>query len=261
MSFSRCRILAKFFISVSLFLISSMALERCVQKSVKGSHFIHRLDKGGKMTIGALGTSLTGGRWRWFDAMKEWINEDYPEQVTYVNMGYGASASSPPVDVSSSFNYPIGKSGLEQMRKLIASSRLDVVFIEFAVNDSYKPYNISLEKSRQSLNRMIDTLQRAYPQVEIILMTTNPIVHVPSVGENADSLRSDLLSYFQMYREVAQERKLQIIDSYPVWNSILERDSLLYMDYVKDGIHPQTHAYREVLLPFLKQEIRGEGKR
>jgi len=46
------------------------------------------------VTVVALGTSLTGGRWRWPDvAVEEWPQAEYPGQVRLVNLGVGASAS------------------------------------------------------------------------------------------------------------------------------------------------------------------------
>ncbi len=90
------------------------------------AQFIQKLEQGEKVKVAALGTSLTGGKWRWFEVMKEWLEESYPGQVEYFNKGVGASASS----------YPPGKSGLDKA-KVLAKEKTDVVFIEFAENESH----------------------------------------------------------------------------------------------------------------------------
>ena len=60
---------------------------------MKPAKCIERLEKGENITIVTLGTSLTGGKWRWVDVMQQWLNNRYPGQVTIKNMGVGASAS------------------------------------------------------------------------------------------------------------------------------------------------------------------------
>ena len=133
------------------------------EKNVPQS-FILKLTKGENIKIAALGTSLTGGTWRWLDVMKEWLETDYSGQITYFNEGVGASASS----------YPPENCGLEKV-KIVAGYKPDVVFIEFAINDAYKPYNISVEESRKNLESMINALKEADPEVEIILQTMNVV--------------------------------------------------------------------------------------
>ena len=134
-----------------LILISSFKVSGQEGANIK-SQFLNKLEWGDSLKIGALGTSLTGGTWRWFDVMKEWLDESYPGQLSYRNEGVGASASS----------YPVGNSGLDKV-KLLAADKQDVVFIEFAVNDAYQPYNISVEDSRRNLESMINTLKSANP--------------------------------------------------------------------------------------------------
>ena len=147
-----------------LFLIGNTIIMNASHQSVNSAktHFIERLQQGEQLKIAALGTSLTGGTWRWFDVIVEWLDETYPNQVSYKNLGVGASASS----------YPPGNSGLDKVKEL-AGFNPDVVFIEFAVNDAYNPYDISIDESRENLESMITTLKNANPEVEIVLQTMN----------------------------------------------------------------------------------------
>ena len=177
--------------------------------------------------------------------MKEWLDQLYPGQLCYRNEGVGASASS----------YPPGNSGLDKVEALDAFNP-DVVFIEFAVNDAYKPYNISVEDSRANLESIIGTLKSSHPHVENILQTMNVVIDMPELNMEEFTLRSELQHYMEMYREVAEEHQLLLIDHYPNWEKYLkEKGRDAYIKIVKDGIHPSPEGYRRILLPELKRVL------
>ena len=210
--------------------------------------FIKKLEQGRSVKIGALGTSLTGGSWRWFDVMKEWLDSDYPRQITYYNEGVGASASS----------YPPEKSGLDKV-KVMVKYQPDVVFIEFAVNDSYQPYRISVTESRKNMESIIKTLRDANPNVEIILQTMNVVLDMPELNLTESTKRSDLPQYLKMYREVAKKNHLMLVDHYPNWEKFLKQEGReAYIKVVTDGIHPNLEGYRKIMLPELKRKLRGD---
>ena len=197
-----------------------------------------------------MGTSLTGGTWRWPDVlMNDWLNLDWPGQVTLFNEGVGASAS------SMGFNGDLTTSGLGKLGAVIAH-KPDVVFIEFAVNDAFLPYKISLDDSKRNLNEMIDRLLAANPATEIILQTMNACLDQaqPGGGRHASD-RPEVAAYFQGYREVAQARALILVDHYPNWLKIMTNDLPLFDRLVPDRIHPQAEGYRQVLLPELKATL------
>jgi acyl-CoA thioesterase-1 len=212
----------------------------------KPAKFIARLQKGEPVTIVTLGTSITGGRWRWVTVMNEWLDKDFPGLVAMHDLGVGASASS----------YPPGKGGLDTVQQC-AALKPDVVFIEFAVNDSYLPYKISLEDSRRNLNTMVDTVLRANPNAEIVVQTTNPVLDMPDPENRHATNRPRLADYGQVYREVAHERGLILVDNYPNWLKLLHSGREEYLKRVPDGIHPQEPGYREVVLPELKRVLLG----
>jgi len=119
--------------------------------------FVESLRAGKKLTIVTMGTSLTGGTWRWPDVMmKDWLDKDFPGQVTLFNEAVGASASS----VGPGNNPAL--SGLGKLPAVIAH-KPDLVFIEFAVNDAYIPYKISLADSKKNLNTIIDKILESNP--------------------------------------------------------------------------------------------------
>lgn len=215
----------------------------------KPARFIQKLRAGQKQTIVTLGTSLTGGTWRWVNVMKEWLDADFPRQVTVHNLGVGASASS----------HPPGQGGLDTVKQC-AGLKPDVVFIEFAVNDSYLPYNISLADSKRNLNLMVDAVLKANPDAEIVVQTTNPVMDMPDAQNRHATNRPKLADYCEGYREVARQRGLILIDNYPNWLNLLNSSRDEFLKRVPDGIHPREPGYREVVLPELRRVLLGKDE-
>lgn len=212
--------------------------------------FVKRLQAGEKITIVTMGTSLTGGQWRWPDAMMAgWLDLDYAGQVTLFNEGVGASASS----VGPGNNAAL--SGLGKLPAVIAH-KPDVVFIEFSINDAYLPYKITLEDSKKNLNSIIDRILEANPKTEIILQTMNPVKNKPGHGaDGAATQRHKLAEYVEGYRQVAKARGLRLIDHFPNWQKLMLDNPAEFDRLVPDGVHPLNEAYWAVLLPELKQKL------
>ncbi|MBI9060705.1 MAG: SGNH/GDSL hydrolase family protein [Marinilabiliaceae bacterium] len=213
----------------------------------KQATFVQKLERGEKVRLGALGTSLTGGDTPWFDVMKEWFNKDYPAQLEYLNLGISASASS----------YPPGESGLAMVNEMIKFNP-DVVFIEFAVNDAYEPYQISMEESRHNLEAMINSLKSSNPEVEIIVQTMNVVIDMPELDMSESTKRSALADYYGVYRQVAADMGLLLIDHYPNWQNLLRsKGRELFIQYVPDGIHPNYEGYRKIVIPELQKYFKS----
>ncbi len=238
----------KEYIKKIILLVAFVSLGVIVNASIFGktkSGFVSKLDKGETIKIGALGTSLTAGTNNWFDVMAEWLNESYPKQIAYLNAGVSASASS----------YPPGNCGLSKVYEMLVF-KPDVVFIEFAVNDAFKPYNISVEESRKNLEIIIHKLKFSNPKVEIILQNMNVVLDMPELNMTESTKRSELSSFMKIYQDVANKYQLQIIDHYKNWNKYLkEKGRAEYIKLVNDGIHPKTNGYKKILLPELKKVL------
>jgi sialate O-acetylesterase len=58
-----------------------------------------------------------------------------------------------------------------------------------------------------------------------------------------------------MYREVAKERKLLLIDHYPQWEKILNETPELFKAYVPDGIHPGAEGCKVVITPTIVEAL------
>lgn len=130
------------------------------------------------------------------------------------------------------------------------------VYIEFAVNDAYKPYNISVDESRENLESMITTLIIANPEVEIILQTMNVVIDMPELNLLEAAKGSDLPEYLEMNGQVAKEKHLMLIDHHPNWVNYLKNEGRnAYIKIVTDGIHPGLEGYRIILLPELQKNL------
>lgn len=227
----------------------------CIACNRSQSTFIDKLEKGEQVKIVTLGTSLTGGKWPWVNVMKVWLEEDYPNQATILNLGVSASASMT-VPAMEGNEYLWNKCGLDRIQEAVVA-KPDVVFIEFAVNDAYQPYNITVTQSRKNLEQMIEQLKSANPGVEIILQTMNVVIDMPERQMSEARKRSMLIDFLDMYREVAIENNLLIIDHYSNWRKFFEQEGREeYIKVVPDGIHPNLEGYRKVFLPELKRKLK-----
>jgi beta-glucosidase len=238
----------KKYYSVLLLLMLAFASTAQVKNDSFGGRFIDALHNGKKITIVTMGTSLTGGEWRWPDVMmNDWLNLEFPGQATCFNEGVSASSSGVGPENNPSL------SGLGKISSVIAH-KPDVVFIEFAINDAYLPYNISPKESKKNLNAIIDQIYKANPKTEIILQTMNSVIDKVGFGLHATE-RPKLAEYMQGYLDVAKARGLLIVDHYPNWMKLMKDDPVHFDQLVPDGIHPQLTGYKEILLPELKKTL------
>jgi len=111
-------------------------------------------------------------------------------------------------------------------------------------------------QARANLETMIDRILAANKSCEIILMVMNPPIsfHLEQ--------RPKIEDYYQMYRDVAKERKLLLVDHYVNWEPILKKDKALFNKYVPDGIHPGDEGCTKVITPAILKRlgIRDEEK-
>jgi hypothetical protein len=188
----------------------------------------------------ALGTSLTL-RSIWLDELISALKPCFPEGVRLERVA------------------AVGKGsdwGVASLHKVIAA-KPDVVIIEFAINDADFLDGVSISRSRINHLAMIDTLYGASPDVRIALVTTNP-----AFGPRG-WIRPWLDDYYEVYREIAAEKDVRLIDIYFQWCSILRAEDRRRL--IPDGLHPTDSAMREIGLPIMRMTIlemlAPEGKR
>jgi lysophospholipase L1-like esterase len=194
---------------------------------------VERLAAGKPQVVVAYGTSLTH-MGAWVQMLDQELQARFPGLVRVVNGAQSAKWST---------------WGVQHLDERVLSRKPDTVFIEFAINDAYLPYKTTVPTARKNLETMIDRILAAKADTEIILMTMNPptAVHLEQ--------RPGIEQYIAMYRAVAAERKLQLIDQYPHWQRILAEDPERFRRLVPDGIHPAAAGSAEVTMPLLRAAL------
>lgn len=200
-------------------------------------------------TIVTYGTSLTAGG-AWVEHIRQWLDLKHPGQYTVVNSGMGAMASN---------------TGVKLLKPKVLDHKPDVFIVEFAVNDAYRAYDpnqvdydISLDRSRDNLNQMIEAVFAASPDCQIFIQTMNSCWDAPN-GWGCKSKRPDLDAYYDVYRAVAAERGLPLIDHHAVWRALELHHTKLFERYLDDGVHPIAEACEHIITPAVKSKLIAEG--
>jgi acyl-CoA thioesterase-1 len=114
------------------------------------------------LVVATYGTSLTAdGLWQ--PQLQQRLAQCLHRPVRVLNFGKGGTASS------------WGKKNVQS----VIAARPDVVLIEFAINDAYKPHGISLEQSYDNTRAIVDEIRRTLENAKIFLWTTNPTKEPP----------------------------------------------------------------------------------
>jgi len=191
------------------------------------SRLVANLKAGKQQTVVTYGTSLTDGA-PWVSELQSALERSYPGKAKIINSGKGAMWSG---------------WGVENLDQRVIEKKPDTVLIEFSINDAYLPYKTSVQQARSNLVTMIDRILKPNPKCEVVLMVMNP-----PVGVHLER-RPKIKEYNQMYRDLAKDRKLLLIDHYPNWEKILKESPELYKKYVTDGIHPGPEGCKNVITP------------
>jgi lysophospholipase L1-like esterase len=197
------------------------------------SRLARNLEAGKPQTLVYYGTSLSGGHWS--KQAAEILKSRYGNLITVHNRAKGGQDSG---------------WGLENVGSRVISLKPDTVTIEFSMNDAINSRQITVEKARDNLLSIIGALQDENPDVEIILLTMNPVGgEAGSRPANHPYYRGSLPDYYQMVRDVAASRHLRVIDLHAHWNKLLAQNPEQFSAFVPDGVHPNEVGCREIILP------------
>ena len=198
------------------------------------SPFIQQLENGQQQTVVVYGTSLTAGG-AWVSQISSQLNQQYPGQITWINSGLSGKASN---------------SGVANLQTKVLDHQPDAVFIEFAMNDAFTAYddgnidqNISVEQARANLESMISSIGVQNSAAQVILQTMNPAWDAPN-GNLSGTKRPYLADYYQMYRDVADDQGLTLVDNNRVWTMLQTQDTSEFAARVADGTHPDALGYQ-----------------
>ena len=216
------------------------------------SQLIDNLRKGTPQTVVAYGTSLTAqpAAGQWVNDLRTWLNSEYPGLATVINSGMSGKASN---------------TAVLNLQSKVLDYNPDTVIIEFSMNDAFTNFSasnnptdwvpqITTARAKSNLESMITSIQAQNPLAEIVLMTMNPVYNGPPTNTGA-TYRPDLASYYQVYRDVAEERGLLLVDNYVNWKTIYDGNISLFRAYVPDGVHPTSAASSAIIFPAVKDVL------
>ncbi|MBN1912596.1 MAG: SGNH/GDSL hydrolase family protein [Pirellulales bacterium] len=247
MSSAKSRILVLVICTLCVFIASSRAR----------ADVILTLDSGQSMNIAAIGTSLTDkvfnqnhfGGPGWFEQVGMWLQTNYPGQVTLSNRAVGASASAynPP-------GYPATgpQDGMSQLNDVLTHDNPDAIFLEFAINDAYTVYGISLTQAKANLQTMINTIRtwgvNHGKTVDIVVLSMN----------DCYNSRPDLEDYYQGYGEVAAANAsdhMLFVDNYPLWKNLHDTNLPQWQTFIADGVHPSPLGSANITVQEVKRAL------
>jgi lysophospholipase L1-like esterase len=140
---------------------------------------------------------------------------------------------------------------VENLQTHVLDKKPDAVFIEFATNDAVPRFNLSLEQAKKNLETMLDGIKQGLPQTEVILQVMSPVTH----REGHSGYRPQLPQYQQIYRDVAKERGLILIDHMPAWQALLAQGEDNFLAVVPDGTHPNAAGYARFVTPTILKAL------
>lgn len=202
------------------------------------SQLVKNLKDGKDQLVVVYGTSLSSGDHgrSWMQEVADFLNKKYGSHLKYCLSGKGGMWST---------------WGVQNLEDSVISKNPDVVFIEFGINDAFEKYKTSETVAQLNLEYMIDRIRLQNPSCEIILQVMN----MP-IGKSA-GFRPNLNAYYDMYRKVAKEKKLLLIDHYPDWQKILNQGEHIFLTHVPDGIHPNEESGRNIIAPLIIDCLEG----
>lgn len=213
---------------ITLLLLATLVL---CSSSFCQPNFLKRLQKGQPQHLVVYGTSLSSGGAgnAWIQVVSAAIQEQFGDGlIQYSLAGKGGMWS---------------VWGVKNFEDSVIAKKPDAVFIEFGMNDAFQEYGTSVALARLNLEYMIDRLRLYNDSCDIFLQVMN----MP-IGKSA-AFRPHLDEYYTMYRKVAQEKKVMLIDHYPNWKHLLDQGEDTFRQYVPDGLHPNRKGGEEVIAP------------
>ena len=228
-----------------------------ISKSSEFASFIHeraslsntynKLTKDKKLTVAYFGGSVTVGysssdreKYSWRARTTAWLSENFPDaQITEINSAIGATGS---------------HLGAFRVQRDIIAQSPDLVFIEFAVNDSYN--GESEASASENYEAIVRSIRKALPECDI--------VNVYIIDSGKASGGGDFAQK-KAHEKVAQAYDIPAID---VGKALITKKALRgnssseWKNYFSDIVHMTDAGFEEyakVISEYLKNELICSG--
>ena len=179
------------------------------------AEFFKKGERGENITVGYLGGSITAGASAlpgrsWAETTQRWIEKYVDSDAKYINSGIHGTSSA---------------LGLLRLDLSLLSTECDLIFVEFAVNDT--PGSPFHRRGFETLIRTILEDENA-PAVVIVL----------SASDDTDDDR------YEYMMSVGKYYGVPVVDTHHAVKYIFENTDMTYHDYANDAIHPQNYGHR-----------------
>ena len=206
------------------------------------------LHAGKPQTVVLYGTSLTHGG-EWAVQTKAWFAEHFAGKATVINSA-GPGQNS--------------QWGLANLDERVLAHQPDLVLIEFSYNDAHEKFKLTVEQAAKNLDAIVRGIKAKRPTCDIVLQVMNA-----NWDSNSDkkpmSSRPQLTAFNDNYRAYAKANSLPLIDHFPAWQALKEKDETKFHTYVPDGTHPTKEGSLAVTWPavqaLLERAAQASAKR
>lgn len=212
-----------------------------VNKLRSGLSYTREAIKRGKLTIGYLGGSITDGRegYNWSQYFSNWISARFPDtQIIVENAAKGATGS----------NFAVMR-----VEKQIIEKECDLVFIEYAVNDSEMDPTYRFEAREGLIRKLL-----RYGKCDIILVYTyNKLMRDPLLNGEVPASVRDFEILAQHYNISSVWPGLKAFEG---WRKGLYQ----YYEWLPDGLHPQifgSNIYSNCVAEFFEMAYEETSER
>ena len=184
---------------------------------------LHKLTAGDTVNVAYIGGSVTGGtgstdssQYSWRARTTAWLSSKYPNAtVNEINMGIGGTGS---------------YLGAARFNNNIISRNPDLVFVEFAVNDTYN--DISTVQTKQDIEYMIRSLNDNHPYCDMVFVMVT----------DRYKLGTQFTKLLEI-KEVADYYGIPIIDVGVAMSETLGGSTANWDTYYGDMVHPNDDGY------------------
>jgi len=221
-------------LATTLLLLFCISTALC--EAVGKSQLITNLKSGQRQVVVAYGTSLTA-KGPWVKQFASELEKLYPKLAVVINSGGSGKWS---------------QWGVKNLYQRVLQKQPDTVIIEFSINDSVERFQVSVEVAQTNLEAMINQILKSNPRCEIILMTMTPGNKYP---RGHKSYRKNIEAHYEMYRAVAKQHELLLIEHYSNWKALQSKDEKLFLKFVPDTIHPTATGCSEIVSPVIFEAL------
>lgn len=186
---------------------------------------VRKLEEDKNLTIGYLGGSITdgtgssgGGSWR--ELTTKYFKENYPDAaITEINAGIGGTGS---------------ELGVFRVQNELNEKNVDLVFVEFAVNDDY----LDSETIQENLEGIVLQLWNANPECDIVFVYTT-LTEWFTKYYSSNKLPPSVIAD----EKVAKHYNIPSVNIGKAMYDYMIENNLEATSLITDGAHPNNNGY------------------